>query len=164
MTGMLRLVVAPILVALVVLAVVLGVMALADPSGEAPAGTAPGAGGSAPGSTGTAAPPASPSAEPGTVTGPDAPMSQFTSVTRTRDDLALQVRFWGGVDDCFRYTVLAEETRRTVTLSRTEKRTVDGACIELAQEYDRSVPLEQPLGTRRVVDGVTGQTLLAPTR
>jgi hypothetical protein len=91
-------------------------------------------------------------------------MSQFTSVSRARDGRALDVRFWGGVEDCYRYTVLAEETARTVTLSRSEERTVDGACIELAQEYERTVPLEQPLGTRRVVDAVTGETLLGPTR
>lgn len=163
MTGMLRLVVAPVLVALVVLAVVLGVMALADPSGEGPAGTVPGAGGGAPGSSGSADP-AAPSTEPGGGADPDAPMSQFTSVTRARDGRALDVRFWGGVDDCYRYTVLAEETARTVTLSRSEERTVDGACIELAQEYERTVRLEQPLGTRRVVDAVTGETLLGPTR
>jgi len=163
MTGMLRLVVAPVLAALVVLAVVLGVMALADPSGEGPAGTVPGAGGGAPGSSGSADP-AAPSTEPGGGADPDAPMSQFTSVTRARDGRALDVRFWGGVDDCYRYTVLAEETARTVTLSRSEERTVDGACIELAQEYERTVRLEQPLGTRRVVDAVTGETLLGPTR
>jgi hypothetical protein len=163
MTGMLRLVVAPVLVALVVLAVVLGVMALADPSGEGPAGTVPGAGGGAPGATGSADP-AAPSTEPGGGADPDAPMSPFSSVSRARDGRALDVRFWGGVEDCYRYTVLAEETARTVTLSRSEERTVDGACIELAQEYERTVPLEQPLGTRRVVDAVTGETLLGPTR
>jgi hypothetical protein len=163
MTGMLRLVVAPVLVALVVLAVVLGVMALAAPSGDGPAGTVPGAGGGAPGSSGSADP-AAPSTEPGGGADPDAPMSQFTSVSRARDGRALDVRFWGGVEDCYRYTVLAEETARTVTLSRSEERTVDGACIELAQEYERTVPLEQPLGTRRVVDAVTGETLLGPTR
>ena len=47
---------------------------------------------------------------------------------RRRSSLAVQ--FWGGVEDCYRYTVRAKETRETVTLTLDEKTTFDGACIE----------------------------------
>jgi hypothetical protein len=170
MNAPLRFVVAPVVVALLVLAVVLGVMRLADPPGDGVAGSDPGsdagtgvgAGGGSPGNPGsTEAPPTSgPTSQPD----PDAPMSRFTSVTRTADDLSVSVRFWGGVRDCYRYTVDATEDTDVVTLTLREKRTTDKPCIELAQEYDRTVPLEKPLGLRRVVDEKTGETLLGPTR
>ena len=116
-------------------------------------------GGGVPGSTGSAAPPSAPSTEPG----PDKPMSRFTSVRRGADDSALQVRFWGGVEDCYEYAVRAEESADTVALSLSERTMFDGACIDMAQEYDRTVRLDEPLGGRRVVDADTGETLLGPT-
>ena len=73
------------------------------------------------------------------------------------------MQFWGGVEDCYRYTVRAKETRETVTLTLDEKTTFDGACIDLAQEYDRTVRLEQALGVRAVVGATTGEVLLAPS-
>lgn len=177
MSGPLRLVVAPVAVALVVVALVLGVMRLADPPGEgvggsdvgsgvgSGGGSGGGAGGSgAPGFPGTGSPeppatgPTSPPADP------DAPMSRFTAVSRAPEDRALSVSFWGGVKDCYRYTVRTEERADVVTLTLREKRVFDGPCIELAQQYDRTVPLDQPLGTRRVVDAGTGETLLGPSR
>lgn len=166
MNAPLRFVVAPVAVALLVLAVVLGVMRLADPPGEgvggSDAGTGVGAGGGSPGNPGSTEVP--PTSEPPSQPAPDAPMSQFTSVTRDPDDLSVSVRFWGGVEDCYRYTVDAAEDADVVTLTLREKRTTDGPCIELAQEYDRTVQLEKPLGLRRVVDAKTGETLLGPTR
>jgi hypothetical protein len=36
--------------------------------------------------------------------------------------------------------------------------------VEMAQVYERRVPLASPLGTRQVVDAVTGAVLLGPTR
>ena len=56
-----------------------------------------------------------------------------------------------------------EEKGDVVTLSLGEQRTFEGACIDLAQEYDRTVPLTEPLGARRVVDALTGDLLLAPS-
>ncbi len=76
----------------------------------------------------------------------------------------LDVTFWGGVEDCYAYTVRAQEGAEVVALSLSERSTFKGACIDMAQEYDRTVRLEQPLGVRRVVDATTGDVLLRPTR
>ncbi|MGH8895190.1 MAG: hypothetical protein ACRDWY_18085, partial [Actinomycetes bacterium] len=117
-------------------------------------------GGGEPGSSGTAAPPVAPSTDPGG----DERMSRFASVKRSGDDMSLDVTFWGGVEDCYDYTVRVEESDEAVRLRLSEKATFDGACIELAQQYDRRVPLERALGVRHVVDADTGETLLGPTR
>lgn len=146
----------PFAVAALVLAVVLGVLALSDP-GDSSGTVSPGGGGSdavpgSPGSPGTATP-----SEPAQ----DQPMTRFTAVTRGPDDTTLEVSFWGGVEECYRYTVRAQGSADVVRLTLDEKRTHDGPCIELAQQYDRTVPLDTPLGDRRVVDAETGETLLA---
>lgn len=152
----------PLAVAFVVLALVLGVIWLVDPPGSTSGGSvigSPGSGGDgAPGSSGSAEPlPVSPSR------GPDEPMSRFSAVTPSADNRSLQVQFWGGVDDCYRYRVRADESDGTVSLSLSEERTSDGPCIELAQQYDRTVHLDEALGIRDVVDATTGETLLAPS-
>lgn len=151
----------PIAVAAAVLAVVLGVLAVTrwgDSTTTVSPGSpgSPGSGGGAPGSSGTADPGGTQPSAPAQ----DEPMTRFTTVTRGPDDTMLEVSFWGGVEKCYRYTVRAEESAAAVRLTLDEKRTHDGPCIELAQQYDRTVPLEQPLGDRRVVDAETGETLL----
>jgi hypothetical protein len=73
------------------------------------------------------------------------------------------VRFWGGVETCYAYSVRAEEGDRAVRLTLVERSRSDGPCIELAQQYDRTVHLREPLGDRRVVDAETGETLIGPT-
>lgn len=151
-------------VALLVLVVVLGVVRLAGQSGDS-TGAGPGAGSGA-GSSGDAG--SSPSGGAGGVGGepapdPAGPTSRFTAVTRGGDGRSLEVRFWGGVEDCYRYTVGAVETGSMVRLRLVEKSTFGGACIELAQQYDRTVPLDGALGTRTVVDAATGDVLLAPS-
>jgi len=155
----------PLAVAIAVLALVLGVIRLVDPPGTGVGGSvvgSPGSGGGGePGSIGSAAPPSDPGDQP--TTEPDAPMSRFTSVTANAGGTSLDVAFWGGVEDCYRYSVFARETDATVTLSLLEKTTFEGACIDLAQEYERSVDLDEPLGTRIVLDDVTGESLLAPS-
>lgn len=151
----------PVAVAAAVLAVVLGVLAMTrwgDSTTTVSPGS-PGSGGGAPGSSGTADPGATQPSAPAQ----DEPMTRFTSVTRGPDDTTLEVSFWGGVEECYRYTVRAEESAAVVRLTLDERRTHDGPCIELAQQYDRTVPLEQPLGDRRVVDAETGETLLDGT-
>lgn len=120
-----------------------------------------GVGGSV-GSTGTAT--AEPGAPPDQAVPPDQPMSRFTAVTRSADDRSVDVTFWGGVDECYEYTVTAAETDTVVTLSLRERNRGAQACIELAQEHTRTVSLDAPLGVRRVVDAETGETLLGPTR
>lgn len=156
----------PIAVALAVLALVLGVVLLVDQGARDGGGSgtgSPGAGGGGePGSSGDAKPPSvAPGGEP--TADPDAPMSRFTAVTAGESDTSVDVRFWGGVEDCYRYTVVARETDETVTLSLREKTTFEGACIDLAQEYERTIRLDEPLGVRVVLDAVTGESLLAPS-
>jgi hypothetical protein len=66
------------------------------------------------------------------------------------------VRFWGGVAPCFvldRFTV--SETPETVTIglfAGHAQRNDNVACIELALRYEVKVPLDAPLGNRRVTD------------
>lgn len=142
----------PLAVALVVLAVVLGVaMGLTRLTGS-PGGS----GGGSPGSSGDGSPGS------GSTQAPDELMSRFTSVTRGADGRSVEVQFWGGVEDCYRYTVDAEDVGATVALTLTEEATFEGACIDLAQQYDRTVRLDAALGSRAVVDTVTGDVLLGP--
>lgn len=72
----------------------------------------------------------------------------------------LVVRFTGGVAACFSYTVVATETERKASLALSEKTANSNQpCIELAQVYERRVPLAKPLGGRHVVDAKTGAVL-----
>lgn len=163
----------PLLVAAVVLAilgVVLGVVRpWTDPAADdsVSAGTGPGSdspvvppatGGGSSGSTGNASPPATPSVEPG----PDDQQTRFTSVGLGADGATLDVAFWGGVDTCYRYTVRADEDGQAVALSLAEDRRTDGPCIDLAQEWRKSVRLDDPLGDRVVRDAATGEVVLDP--
>ena len=171
----------PALAAAAVLVLVLGILALAgrgddtDPTGAGSGGSGSSAGsGSSDGHTGQGgmAPPST--GEPGsdsggdpgsdTGSGADDPMTRFTAVRAGSDDRSVDVRFYGGVDTCYAYVVRADETSRQVALSLSEERKGDGPCIDLAQEYQRSVPLDRPLGDRRVVDATTGDVLLDPPR
>ena len=158
----------PLVVALGVLALLLGVIRLVDPPGEGAGGSvvgSPGSGGDSGGEPGSSGSAKAPSMRPGDepTTDPDAPMSRFTSVIAGADGNSVDVMFWGGVEDCYRYRVVARETEASVTLVRREETTFQGACIDLAQEYARSVELDEPLGTRTVLDEVTGESLLAPS-
>ena len=90
--------------------------------------------------------------------------SRFTAVTRSTDDRSLSVTFFGGVDTCYDYTVDAVETGATVTLSLVEHPKGQDVCVDLAQERTLTVALREPLGVRRVVDAVSGESVLGPTR
>lgn len=115
---------------------------------------------SVPGSSGTAVPPEAPSAAP-----PPADGSRFTSVVRSADDRSLEVRFYGGVPECYSYAVRAEETDREVRLSVVEDRTAgDKPCIDLAVEIRKTVRLAERLGLRLVVDAETGAAVLGPRK
>ena len=155
----------PIAVALAVLALVLGVIRLVDHGARDGGGSgigSPGSGGGEPGSSGSAAPPSlAPGDEP--TVDPDAPMSRFPERDVHRGAVRARSHRGSGVEDCYRYTVIARETDETVTLSLREKTTFDGACIDLAQEYERTIRLDEPLGVRVVLDAVTGEGLLAPS-
>jgi hypothetical protein len=112
-----------------------------------------GSGGGLPGVSGTAQPV------------PPGPPSRFSSVTRGSDDRSLQVTFWGGVPECYSYAVRAVEDHQAVRLRVTETRDPGNrVCIDLAVEVKRTVHLEAPLGLRLVLDAVTGEVLLGPTR
>ena len=155
----------PLLAAVAVVAVLAGAAYLSRDS-RGPSSAVPAGGGSQPGSDGggsagssgspgTPAPtgsPVAPSAQPSTVT------SRFETVADVSGGSALAVSFYGGVDTCYRYEVVAEETARQVALRLVETR-VGEVCIDLAQHYERQVPLERPLGERVVVDATTGLPL-----
>jgi hypothetical protein len=134
---------------------------LAAPSGPTMGGGKPGTGSGSSGSTGSGGsvvPPVEPPSGAVTTTPSAPPESRFSSVTASGSDLVVQ--FAGGVAACFSYTVTATETQRTVSLGLTEKvKTPAKPCPEMAQVYERRVPLAKPLGTRHVVDARTGSVL-----
>jgi len=162
-----------------VLVVVLGVIAVAGRGDDVDTGSAGAGGGSSDGRSGQGgmAPPSASSSMPSTSPGNDSgtapgngsnagaddPMTRFTDVRAGAGDRTVEVTFYGGVDTCYAYVVRADETAQQVALSLSEERKGDGPCIELAQEYERSVPLDRPLGDRRVVDAATGDVLLDPS-
>ena len=168
----------PAVVAAVVLVIVLGILAVAGRDNDAEPVGAGSSGSGSDGSSGSddrsgqggMAPPSDPGAEPGgnagsePGSGADDPMTRFTDVQAGADGRSVDVTFYGGVDTCYRYEVRADESAQVVALSLSEERKGDGPCIELAQEYDRSVPLDGPLGDRRVVDAATSDVLLDPSR
>ncbi|MCT9077836.1 hypothetical protein [Streptomyces fulvoviolaceus] len=87
-------------------------------------------------------------------TGPDDP----TSAPATRDvqvdgysveGQELTVSFTGGV--CADYKAAASETSGEVTVTVTETPWPDKICIMIAKEYQQTVPLDEPLGDRKVV-------------
>ncbi|MGZ4615932.1 MAG: hypothetical protein ACXV4A_10240 [Actinomycetes bacterium] len=107
------------------------------------------------GSTGTAAPPTSGApprlANPGT---------RFQTYLPVESDDALEVTFTGGVESCFAYRVAVQETANSVRLSLAEtRRPGHDVCNDMAQIYQRRVPLARPLGDRRVIDAESGVTL-----
>jgi hypothetical protein len=131
---------------------------LADPLPSDPGdGASSGSGGGLAGSPGTVNPappvdPAAPAVEPTPV------MSRFESVAPTDGGAALRVTFYGGVESCDTFDVVAEESPEQVSLRLVEKRIGD-VCIDLAQHYERTIKLDEPLGSRRVVDGDTDSSL-----
>jgi len=119
---------------------------------DEPGDGASGSGSGMPGSTGGAEPgtaePVAPAVEP------TASTSRFDSVAAVEGGAALRVTFYGGVESCYTYTVVAEETAEQVALRLVEERNGD-VCIDLAQQYERTVELKEPLDSRRVMDADT---------
>lgn len=91
---------------------------------------------------------------------PGQPGTRYETVVLDRTGRSLTARFYGGVEDCYDYRLTAEESPRRVVLHLRETSTTDGVCIELAQEYERTVQLRNPLGDRVVVDAETGHQVL----
>ncbi|MER6166487.1 hypothetical protein [Streptomyces violaceorubidus] len=74
----------------------------------------------------------------------------------TAADGELTVHFTGGV--CSDYDARAEESGGKVTVTVTETPHPDKVCILIAKEYERTVPLDRPLGDRTVV-GTDGKDI-----
>jgi hypothetical protein len=127
----------------------------ADPSGGS---SGSGSGSGVPGAPGTSDP-GSPATPVPPAVEPSATTSRFESVAPTNGGAALRVTFYGGVDSCYTYDVVVKESADEVTLRLVEKRTAD-ICIDMAQQYERTVKLAKPLGNRTVVDADTGSPLI----
>jgi len=131
---------------------------LADPLPTDPGSGTSGPGGAVPGSPGTADPgtpvaPVAPSVEPSAST------SRFDGVALVDAGAALRVSFYGGVDSCYSYDIVATESADQVTL-RLAETSKGEVCVDMAQQYERTVQLAKPLGNRTVVDADTGSQLL----
>ncbi|WP_399884139.1 hypothetical protein ACGH7X_10975 [Streptomyces sp. BBFR51] len=96
----------------------------------------------------TTAAPASPSPSDEPTSKPGEPRDVRVS-GYTAADGELTVHFTGGV--CSDYDAKAKESGGKVTVTVTETPHPDKVCILIAKEYERTVPLDKPLGDRTVV-------------
>ncbi|MCX4860980.1 hypothetical protein [Streptomyces canus] len=96
---------------------------------------------------------------------PTAPSDQPTSAPKTRDVKVdgysaegdeLTLSFTGGV--CGDYAATASETSDEVTVKVTYTPWPDKVCIAIAKEIQKTVPLKEPLGDRKVV-GTDGKEI-----
>lgn len=79
----------------------------------------------------------------------------------TASGSALTVRFWGGV--CTGYTATAEESSDEVTVRVNAVPGRPGRmCSMIARRFTRTVELDRPLGTRKVIDAWDGAPLPTP--
>jgi len=89
--------------------------------------------------------PTGPSGEPST-----APTARDVKVIGyTVDGKKLTVNFWGGV--CSAYTASADESSKEVKVTVTDTPEHGKVCIMIAKAFHRTVPLNAPLGDRKVV-------------
>jgi hypothetical protein len=70
----------------------------------------------------------------------------------TTSGRSLTVHFYGGV--CSTYQGAADETSGKVTVNVTQHDESGKTCIMIAKEHSKTVTLDQPLGDRKVVDGM----------
>ncbi len=131
---------------------------LADPLPTEPGSGSSGSGSGVPGSPGTADP-GTPVAPVAPAVEPSASTSRFDWVAPVDGGAALRVSFYGGVDSCYSYDVVAAESADRVSLRLVEKRRGE-VCIDMAQQYERTVKLAKPLGNRAVVDADSGSVVL----
>ncbi|MEU6345122.1 hypothetical protein ABZ883_29705 [Streptomyces sp. NPDC046977] len=93
---------------------------------------------------------------PGPGTAPRVGTTKVESYTVEGSKLTL--RFWGGV--CSSYAASADGSGRAVKVRVTSVETnPGGACIMIAKKFTRTVPLDAPLGDRKVVDLSDGSTV-----
>jgi hypothetical protein len=72
-----------------------------------------------------------------------------------QDERTVEVRFWGGVEECYgvdRVDVEYGETEVTVTVHQGRVPTAE-VCIEIAVLTAVRVKLDEPLAGRKIVDG-----------
>ncbi|MER5962506.1 hypothetical protein [Streptomyces sp. NPDC002057] len=104
------------------------------------------------------APPTEPAPAPTPPPGDGTAARQVESFRAEDDGRKLTVTFWGGV--CSTYTVTAQESADRVTVRVKEAPTdPDKVCIALAVEVTKTVTLENPLGSRPVVDAASGESV-----
>ncbi|MFE0512879.1 hypothetical protein [Streptomyces sp. NPDC058964] len=96
----------------------------------------------------SATPPAEPTS-PGDGTASAPKTKNVQADGYTADGKELTVSFTGGV--CADYTASADEGSDRVTVTVTEKPWPNKICILIAKQYERTVQLDEPLGTRKVV-------------
>lgn len=116
-----------------------------DPTGKAPGGEEPG------GEDGTETHRPEAPEEGATGGGEAGEVPEAGVLPYDAEDTTLTYQFWAGV--CGSYTVVAEETAKTVTL-RVEHTMPDEetACIMLAEMQDAEVTLDAPVGGRTLLD------------
>ncbi|MFD3456012.1 hypothetical protein ACFWVC_28010 [Streptomyces sp. NPDC058691] len=123
----------------------------------APSQTVPGSPGSpglpgSPGSSGLPGPGTTPRTGTGTETG-TAKVESYAV-----EDSKLTLVFWGGV--CSSYAATADDSGRVVEVRVTSvEKNPGSACILIAKKFTRTVPLDRPLGDRKVVDLHDGSTV-----
>lgn len=99
-------------------------------------------------------------ADPGSP--PDRTTSTFQSVRVSDDGRTVKVTFYGGVEACNIYELVAKETPDAAYLVLNHSRPATaGACIEIAELREAAVSLDEPIGNRRLVDATTDSTLRA---
>ncbi|MGW1766911.1 hypothetical protein ACWCQL_22935 [Streptomyces sp. NPDC002073] len=99
-------------------------------------------------------------AQPAAADGPRTPPETRTvpGFSYAENGRKLTVNFWGGV--CSTYALEVREHPRTVAVRVIDTPTdPDRACILIAKEMTLTATLDEPLGTRRVVDATTGEAL-----
>jgi hypothetical protein len=97
-------------------------------------------------------------AQPAVDTTQATPSSLVDITSYTVDGNSLKLSFWGGV--CSTYTASADESGGTVRAQVTEQRKhPERPCVMLAKLFTKTVPLDKPLGARKVVDAFDGKAV-----
>jgi len=91
--------------------------------------------------------------------GADVHPLRFDPTQATTSNDGVLIRFEAGIAPCFvldHYTVAETPSTVTVTLfAGSDKAKPTTVCAAIALQYEVDVPLQAPLGTRKLVDGAT---------
>jgi hypothetical protein len=89
--------------------------------------------------------------------GADVHPLHFDPTKATASGNGVLIRFAAGIAPCFvldHYTVAETATTVTVTLyAGSDKANPQTVCAAIAVQYEVDVPLQAPLGTRKLIDG-----------